>query len=104
LQKKYEEIENQINLQIIIAVGNLESSLRTEQANKSSLVSAEEYYKAISSQYALGQKSLLDLLDARNQLTGSQISFHVAHFETLIRYAELERAKASIDLGLYTNK
>jgi outer membrane protein TolC len=57
----------------------------------------------VNRQYAVGQKSLLDLLDARNQLTSSQINYTVSHFETLIRLAELERANASYDLSLFNN-
>ncbi len=98
LQKQYDEIENQIRLQNLVAEGNLESSLKSERANKSSLESSTAYYHVIKSQYAEGQKSLLDLLDARNQLTASQIAYAISHFDTLIRLAELERANAGYDL------
>ena len=98
LDKKYVETEQQLDLQQQLAKNNLESSVRTEKANRSSLTSSKEYYKVISRYYAEGQKSLLDLLDARNQLTNSQINYTVSHFETLIRLAELERANAGYEL------
>jgi outer membrane protein len=104
LQYKFTEAERQVELQCKVAAGNLESSLKSEEATMSSLVSSKEYYKVVSRQYAAGQKSLLDLLDAQNQLTSSQIGYHISHFETLIRYAELERANANIDLDLFNNK
>lgn len=99
LELKQSETEQQIALQLQIANNNIESSMKAEKANESSLASSKEYYKTISKQYTEGQKSLLDLLDARNQLTSAQISYHVSHFETLIRTAELERASASYDLN-----
>ncbi|NOU17808.1 MAG: TolC family protein [Bacteroidales bacterium] len=98
LDKKYAETGQQLDLQLQLSQNNLETSVRTEKANLSSLTSSKEYYKVISLHYAEGQKSLLDLLDARNQLTSSQINYAVSHFETLIRLAELERANAGYEL------
>jgi outer membrane protein TolC len=99
LQNQLTETERQIELQGRIADGNLESSIKSEEANHSSLISSKEYYKVVSKQYANGQKSLLDLLDARNQLTNAEISYTVSRFERLIRLAELERANASYNLN-----
>jgi len=96
---KLTETEKQIELQQQLAENNMESAIKSEKANQSSLVSSTEYYKIVSRQYAEGQKSLLDLLDARNQLTSSNISYSVSHFETLIRNAELERALAGYEFN-----
>lgn len=104
LQTQLTETERQIELQGCIAEGNLESSMKSEEASHSSLVSSKEYYKVVSKQYANGQKSLLDLLDARNQLTNAEISFTMSRFERLIRLAELERANASYNLNLVVRK
>lgn len=95
------ETEYQIELQARIASGNVESSIESEEANRSSLKSSNEYYKVVSKQYSNDQKSLLELLDARNQLTYAEISFTISHFETMIRMAELERANASYDLNRF---
>ncbi len=98
LDKKLSETEQQIEMQQQLAQNNIETSAKAERANQSSWVSSTEYYKVVSRQYAEGQKSLLDLLDARNQLTSSSINYFVSRFETLIRRAELERANASYEL------
>lgn len=98
MNKKMTETEQQLALQLQLAQHNLESSVKAEAANQSSLASSREYYKMVSKQYTEGQKSMLDLLDARNQLTNSQINFTVSHFETMIRQAELERATAGYPL------
>lgn len=98
LENKYAETEHQIELQQQMGVNNYNSSLVAEKASYSSLVSSQEYYKIVSRQYGEGQKSLLDLIDARNQLTSSHINYSVAHFETLIKMAELERAFASYNI------
>jgi len=103
LRNRIEETEQQIELQCRVAEDNLEASVKAEDANRSSLISSKEYYKVVSKQYAVGQKSLLDLLDARNQLTSSQINYTVSHFEALIRLAELERTNASYNLSLFNN-
>lgn len=98
MDKKMTETEQQLALQLQLAQNNLETSVKAESANQSSLISSKEYYKLINRQYAEGQKSMLDLLDARNQLTNSQINFTVSHFETMVRQAELERATAGYEL------
>ena len=98
IDQKLTETEQQIELQQQLARNSLETSIQAELADKSSLSSSMEYFKVVSSQYAQGQKSLLDLLDARNQLTNSRINYSVSHFETLIRLAGLERAIGSYDL------
>jgi outer membrane protein TolC len=103
LEKRLTETEQQIELQCRVAVGNLRSSAISAAANKSALLSSKEYHKVVSRQYATGQKSLLDLLDAQNQLTSAQISCDVSHFETLIRLAELERVEASVNIDEYNN-
>lgn len=97
------EVEFQIDLQNRVAQGNLQSAVNSADASYSSLVSSREYYKSVSKQYSVGQKSMLDLLDARNQLTNAQINYTVAYFESLIRLAELERANASYDLSSIKN-
>ncbi len=103
LRNRLNEVELQIELQSRVAEDNFETSVKAEEANKSSLKSSKEYYKVVNRQYAVGQKSLLDLLDARNQLTSSQINYTISYFETLIRLAELERTNASYDLSLFNN-
>ncbi len=99
IQSSLDEAELQIELQSQVAQDNYETSLKAEEASRHSLLSSKEYYKVVNRQYAVGQKSLLDLLDARNQLTGSQIAYDVSRFETLIRLAELERANATYNLN-----
>jgi outer membrane protein TolC len=94
LDKMLSETEHQLELQLLLAQNNLESSEKEENANQSSLSSSLEYYKIVNRQYNEGRKSLLDLIDARNQLTNSNINYSLSHFETLIRLAELERADA----------
>lgn len=98
LESKLSETELQIKLQQQVAQDNYKSAIAAEKANQSSLVSSREYYKIVSRQYSEGQKSMLDLLDARNQLTNSDINYAVSHFESLIRMAELERALAAYPL------
>lgn len=95
IRSRLDEAELQVELQNQVAHDNFETSLKAEKASLHSLLSSKEYYKVVNRQYAVGQKSLLDLLDARNQLTGSHIAYTVAHFETLIRLAEAERANAT---------
>ncbi len=99
IRSKLDEAELQIELQSQVAHDNYETSLKAEEASRRSLLSSKEYYKVVNRHYAVGQKSLLDLLDARNQLTGSQIAYTVSHFETLIRLAEVERANATYNIN-----
>jgi outer membrane protein TolC len=104
LNSRLSEVQIQIDLQVNISQKNLETSVKLEESIKSALNSSREYYKVVSKQYAQGQKTLLDLLDARNQLTNSQINYTVSHFETLIKLVDLERANASYDLNSLNNQ
>jgi outer membrane protein TolC len=99
LLDKLSETERQIELQTQMAGEALVSAGAEEKANLTSLTSSTEYYKVISRQYAEGQKSLLELLDARNQLTNAQIRHDVSYFEWLICQAAYERATSSYPLG-----
>ncbi|MBN2814730.1 MAG: TolC family protein [Bacteroidales bacterium] len=102
LRHKLDETVQQIEMQCRIAESNLLASGKAEEASSGSLNSSKAYYKVVSKQYAIGQKSLLDLLDARNQLTSSEIYYAVSHFDTLIRLTELERVYAAYDLDNLT--
>ncbi len=98
IQNLLSETEQQIGLQEQLSRNNLESAMVARKANLESLNSSKEYFKVINRQYAEGQKSLLELLDARNQLTNTLVQYEISYFEVLVKQAEYERITASYPL------
>jgi outer membrane protein TolC len=81
--------------QFTVAAGVARNNLGTAAAN---LVSAEKqyesaisYFKLIEKGYSEGINSLIEFMDARNQLTTSEIQVRLNRYKLLEAYAELER-------------
>jgi outer membrane protein len=70
------------------AIVNLGSS---EKQNKS----ARAYFNLIDKGYAEGINSLIEFMDARNQLTASEIQVKLNRYKVLSAYADLKRQTAS---------
>jgi outer membrane protein TolC len=59
------------------------------------LKSAQAYYNLIEKGYQQGINTLIEFLDARNQITSSQLQQNLRLFEMLIASAKLERETAT---------
>jgi outer membrane protein TolC len=77
--------------------GNYLASLRQEEA-------AVKYHKLIDRGYREGVNSFIEMLDARNQLTQSQLQSALNKFRFLAAMAEYERQTTAFTLSTPTNR
>ena len=94
----YQYTHRQLKLAADIARNNMNSALARYTAATEQQRAAESYYRLISSGYAEGVNPLIELIDARTQLTAASVQLNVTRFEVLQAQAKLERETASVSL------
>ena len=85
----------QLELATTVAKNDLQTTIQNYQAAQEQLKSAQSYYNLIEKGYKEGVNSLIEFLDARNQLTSSQIQLNLRQLEILTAAARVERETAS---------
>ena len=85
----------QVQLAASVARNDLHTTSQNYQAAQEQLKSAQSYFNLIDKGYQQGVNSLIEFLDARNQLTSSQLQLNLRLFEMLTAEAKLERETAS---------
>jgi len=78
-----------------VAKNDLQTTIQNYFAAREQLKSAQGYFHLIEKGYQEGVNSLIEFLDARNQLTSSQLQRNLRLFEMLTASARLERETAS---------
>jgi outer membrane protein TolC len=78
-----------------IAQNDLQTTVQNYMATHEQLKSAQSYFNLIEKGYQQGVNSLIEFLDARNQLTSSQLQKNLRLYEALTASARLERETAS---------
>ena len=86
---------NQLQMAAEMAGNELATASRNYMASREQLTSAQRYFTLVEKGYQQGVNSLIEYLDARNQLTASQLQQSLRWFELLIAQARLERETAS---------
>lgn len=94
LQKDYELIRQQIELQVIGAYHALVAAQQKIIAEQAAVHSAQEQFNLIKKRYENEKAILIEYLDAQTKLTNAKIGLSIAQYDVLIREAELERAIA----------
>jgi outer membrane protein len=87
--------EKQLELAATLARNDYETTLQNYYAAQEQLKSAQSYFNLIDKGYREGVNSLIEFLDARNQLTASQLQQNLKQFEMLTASARVERETAS---------
>lgn len=85
----------QVQLAASVARNDLHTTVQNYQAAQEQLKSAQSYFNLIDKGYQQGVNTLIEFLDARNQLTSSQLQLNLRLFEMLTAEAKLERETAS---------
>ncbi len=85
----------QLALAAQIARNDLHTAIRNYSASHEQLKSARSYFNLIDKGYQQGVNSLIEFLDARNQLTSSQLQQNLKLFGMLTASAKLEYETAS---------
>ncbi|GAB3926397.1 TolC family protein [Larkinella terrae] len=87
--------QNQLQMAAEVAGNELVTASRNYLASRGQLTSAQSYFTLIEKGYQQGVNSLIEYLDARNQLTSSQLQQLIRWFEMRMAEARLERETAS---------
>jgi len=85
----------QLKLSAEVSKNDLETAAQNYVASREQLKSAQSYYNLIEKGYQQGINTLIEFLDARNQITSSQLQQNLRLFEMLIASAKLERETAT---------
>lgn len=94
LNAQYEQVDNQLHLQVKTTVNNYRSALEIYQSTQFQVESAQKYFNDTFKRYKQGQASQIEYLDARNNLTSAQLQQSIALYNVWIKLAEVERVKA----------
>lgn len=85
----------QLTLAATVAKNDLQTTTQNYSASREQLKSAQSYFNLIEKGYQQGVNSLIEFLDARDQLTSSQLQQNLRLLEMVTASAKLERETAS---------
>ncbi|MEM9917660.1 MAG: TolC family protein [Bacteroidota bacterium] len=92
LQQKKTEVQRQIGLQVINTYHAMNAALKSIELAKSEEASAQKAYKLVEKKFRQGQANLVELTNARTQLTNASQQKIIAQYDYQIRLAEFENA------------
>lgn len=87
--------QKRLELAVSVARNHLATTLENYHAAEEQLRSAQSYFHLIDRGYREGVNSLIEFLDARNELTSSHLQLNLRKLEALTASAHLERETAS---------
>jgi outer membrane protein TolC len=96
--EKLDQTEKALQLQWSQVRNNYNTAMANYKSAEKQLQLAEKYYNDQLKVYKEGQLLYIELLDAQNQLTNSQLQSSVAFAQVLIAGAEMERTTAAYPL------
>ena len=91
LQLQKDFVSDQLQLSAGIAQNNLRSALALFQSSQKQLVSAKSYFNLIDKGFKEGINSLIEFIDARNQLTTAGLQVSINQNKVLNAFAEYQR-------------
>ncbi|GJM31039.1 MAG: hypothetical protein DHS20C18_00400 [Saprospiraceae bacterium] len=92
LEKQKEQLHQQIGLQVTSAYYNLEAGLQQIESATAEIAAAEKAYRLVDKKFSQGQANLVELTDARTQLTNAGQKQIIARYDYAFKLAEFERA------------
>jgi len=94
-----EHTQKQLNLAAFVSRNNVMNSYNTYLASAKQQEAAQQYFKLIDRGYKEGINSFIEMLDARNQLTNSQLQVNINTYKLLSALADYERQTASYSIN-----
>jgi len=98
IESQISYVEQQLKLQLRIAINTFKSALSQYQAAQSQVASSLKYYGDVLKLYKEGTVLFIELLDAQNQLVSAQLQQNISLFDTWIKVADIERANAGFTI------
>jgi outer membrane protein TolC len=90
LKKQYDELKQQINLQVMQAFMDVESARQKIEAGQQKLKASRDNYRFVRKQFEQNLVPQIELLDAQNQLSSTEIEQVVHHYNYLIALAKFD--------------
>ncbi len=90
-----EMLEQQLRMSSSMAQTNVQTAIAQRASARKKLDAAKTYFNLVDKGFVQGTNSLIEFLDARNQLTGSELQLALANYHLLTSQANLEREFAS---------
>jgi outer membrane protein TolC len=91
IDKKLEEAEKQIELQIINIMNELLTAEKGIIAAEQQVKNAREGFRLVKRKYEEGQASLIEFIDARSTLTRAEENLIISKYHYLSSFAEFEK-------------
>jgi len=104
IKTQYENAESQILLQVTTAYNSYTSAVDAMHSSYDEVTSTREVFRLAESRFREGQALQIELIDARTQMTNTEIRYSLAQLAVLTKAAELERAMATYQIGQTTFK
>lgn len=96
---RLQHTRNQLTLAASNAGNDAASAAQNVTAANDQLRSAQSYFNLVDKGYSAGVYTLIEFLDARNQLTRAQLQVNLRRFEWLRALAQVERETASYTIN-----
>jgi outer membrane protein len=96
MENKMEQLKKQIELQVIQAHYELETTKQSTLSAESGVRSTEKSFQIIRNKYNEGQAILLEYLDAQNKLTTARLTRSINHYELLRKEAALNKTISNL--------
>lgn len=91
LNSQYEQLRDQIQLQVINAYNEYLAASENVEAARSGELSARKSFQIIDKKYRENQVILVEYLDAQNKHTNAQLNRSMAEYKALAKAAELKK-------------
>lgn len=95
VETKYEWTKEAYEKQLTAETRSLESDLAIYNSYTASMNSNQRYYNETARRYKEGLASYIELLDARTEVTNTQLLQNLARYQAWIRQVNIERMSAS---------
>jgi len=95
IDEQYKQLAQQVSLEQTTTTNNYNSALESLHSLSDAVSSAREAYRLAERRFNEGQALQIELIDARTQLTNTEIRYSLGRLAVLNRAADLERVTAS---------
>lgn len=95
LDEQYRQLTEQVSLEQQTAINNYNSAMESLRSLSDAVGSARETYRLAERRFNEGQALQIELIDARTQMTNSEIRYSLGRLSVLNRAADIERFTAS---------
>jgi outer membrane protein TolC len=95
LDEQYQQLTQQVSLEQVTTMNNYNSAMESLRSLTDAVSSAREAYRLAERRFNEGQALQIELIDARTQMTNSELRYSQGRLSLLDKAADLERFTAS---------